>query len=398
MRAIIFLCLTAIVLATLPGTAEAMPAFARKYNMSCTVCHAPFPRLKDYGEEFAGNGFVLKDKDAPRYYADTGDPYLSLIRDLPLAIRFDGAAAFNTATEKDLDFQWPWVLKVLSGGAIAPHVAYYFYFFFSERGEVAGVEDAFVMFDDVFKTGLDVYLGQFQASDPLFKGELALTHEKYQIYGVRPGYSVVNLKYDRGIMLNYGFDSGTDVFVEVLNGNGIGEADAQRTYDNDEYKNFMGRVSQDLGDYVRIGGFGYWGKEKGLNPDADLNPEGVVHSNEIAMAGPDLTISLGPLEINGQYVWRKDSDPTMLCRSENEVVTTGGFAEAIFWPHADKSRWYAAGLFNWVESDDQKSLSYQTITGHAGYLLRTNLRLTAEYTYDLENEESRAQIGFSTGF
>ena len=40
-----------------------IPAFARKYNMSCKVCHSPFPKLKPYGEDFAGNGFVLKDKD-----------------------------------------------------------------------------------------------------------------------------------------------------------------------------------------------------------------------------------------------------------------------------------------------------------------------------------------------
>ena len=49
-------------------TLDAMPAFARKYQMSCKTCHSPFPKLKPYGEEFAGNGFVLKDKEAPRYY------------------------------------------------------------------------------------------------------------------------------------------------------------------------------------------------------------------------------------------------------------------------------------------------------------------------------------------
>ena len=29
-----------------PLDAEAIPAFARKYKVSCTTCHAPFPRLK----------------------------------------------------------------------------------------------------------------------------------------------------------------------------------------------------------------------------------------------------------------------------------------------------------------------------------------------------------------
>ncbi|MBI5808112.1 MAG: hypothetical protein HZA74_06885 [Ignavibacteriales bacterium] len=65
----------------------AIPAFARKYNMSCQTCHSPFPKLKPYGDEFAGNGFVLADKDAPRYFVETGDDQLSLIRDIPLAMR-----------------------------------------------------------------------------------------------------------------------------------------------------------------------------------------------------------------------------------------------------------------------------------------------------------------------
>ena len=60
---------------------RAIPAFARKYSMSCTTCHAPFPAFKPYGDEFAGNGFVLKDKDAPRYTVETGDDNLALIRD-----------------------------------------------------------------------------------------------------------------------------------------------------------------------------------------------------------------------------------------------------------------------------------------------------------------------------
>ncbi|MCK7518582.1 MAG: hypothetical protein MZV64_13105 [Ignavibacteriales bacterium] len=40
---------------------------------------------------------------------------------------------------------------------ITKNIAYYFYFFFSERGEVAGIEDAFVMFNDLFGSDLDLY-------------------------------------------------------------------------------------------------------------------------------------------------------------------------------------------------------------------------------------------------
>ena len=41
---------------------NAVPAFARQHEFSCTTCHKPFPRLKDYGEEFAGNAFIIGNR------------------------------------------------------------------------------------------------------------------------------------------------------------------------------------------------------------------------------------------------------------------------------------------------------------------------------------------------
>jgi hypothetical protein len=36
-----------------PGKGQAIPAFARQYNMSCAVCHVAVPRLNSFGEQFA---------------------------------------------------------------------------------------------------------------------------------------------------------------------------------------------------------------------------------------------------------------------------------------------------------------------------------------------------------
>lgn len=84
------LLLSTILLFLLASEAWSIPAFARKYSISCKVCHNPFPRLKPYGDEFANNGYVIKDKETPRYNIETGDDMLSLLRELPIAIRFDG--------------------------------------------------------------------------------------------------------------------------------------------------------------------------------------------------------------------------------------------------------------------------------------------------------------------
>ncbi|MBN2227581.1 MAG: hypothetical protein JW763_09465 [candidate division Zixibacteria bacterium] len=366
-------------------TANAVPAFARKYNMSCTTCHAPFPRLKAYGDEFAGNGFVLKDQDAPRYFVGTGDEHLDLIRDFPIAARFEGFIKHETVTDREADFTSPYNLKLISGGALTKDIAYYFYFFLSERGEVAGIEDAYIMFNNLFNSELDVYLGQFQVSDPLFKREVRLSYEDYLIYKTKVGESGVNLAYDRGAMLTYGFPGGTDIIVEILNGNGIGEADDFRVYDNDKYKNFAGRISQDIGDYLRIGGFGYFGKEKS------------DYTNEIWMAGGDMTAGNDKVELNVQYLERRDDNPEFAEVKPSEVETRGGLAELIVMPDGERSRWYAVALYNKVDSDIDDN-DYESITAHVGHVLRTNIRLILEDTYDIENEENRAVVGFVVGF
>src|SRR5688500_10301345 len=79
------------VLATVPHEAAALeiPAFARKYGVSCATCHMPVPRLNAVGEAFAANGFEFAPGEESRDTIATGDPLLRLQRNLPLAIRYD---------------------------------------------------------------------------------------------------------------------------------------------------------------------------------------------------------------------------------------------------------------------------------------------------------------------
>src|SRR3990172_8143666 len=79
----------AIAVTTLPTTASAIPAFARKYRVSCATCHAPVPRLNATGEAFAANGFEFAIGEEPRDTIGTGDPLLRLMNAIPLAVRYD---------------------------------------------------------------------------------------------------------------------------------------------------------------------------------------------------------------------------------------------------------------------------------------------------------------------
>ncbi len=378
-------CLTFI----MPLDADAIPAFARRYKISCTTCHAPIPKLKPYGDEFAGNGFIMLENEKARDYISAGDDLLWLNRDFPLGIRFDSYAVYDEDQDVDKDLQTPWGIKILSGGTLYKNIGYYFYFYFSERGEVAGIEDAYIHFDNVFSTPLDIMVGQFQTSDPLMKRELRLTFEDYVFYKTRFGESRTNLAYDRGVMMVYGLEkTGTDLIGLVVNGNGKAEAGDDKKFDDDAFKNFGFRVSQAIGDFMSIGGYYYKGKEKDVSL-AWNNPE-----NEITYFGPDINIGIGPIEFTAQYMEREDSNPFFLSQGKS-YKSKGTIAEVIYAPQLDRSRFYFTGLYNKIDSELYK---YETATLSGTYLLARNLRLIAEYTRDLEYDLNRLTLGMVSGF
>jgi len=385
---VLFFALTLV----LPPESQAIPAFARRYKISCTTCHAPIPKLKPYGDEFAGNGFIMVENEKARDYVSAGDDLLWLNKDFPIAVRFDAYALFDDKTSVDKDLQMPWGLKFMSGGTLYKSIGYYFYFYLSERGEVAGIEDAYVHFNNVFGTPLDIMVGQFQTSDPLMKRELRLTFEDYVFYKKRFGEANANLAYDRGIMVTYGIEkTGTDLVAMVVNGNGKGEAGADKKFDDDKYKNFGFRVKQAIGDFLSLGVFIYQGKEK----HADALG---TYTLSMKYIGPDINLVLGPFEITSQYLVRHDkSDNPVDPHSRGTSFSRGNITEIIFAPQLDRSRFYLTGLYNWIDSD-WDNYRYETATISGTYLVARNLRLIAEFTRDLEYDLNRFTLGMVSGF
>ncbi|HEY9515668.1 MAG TPA: hypothetical protein VIQ74_08325 [Gemmatimonadaceae bacterium] len=407
--------LTAVLLVASADRAEAIPAFARKYKVSCNVCHAPVPRLNAFGERFANNGFEFAPGEQPRDTIATGDPLLRLQQDLPLAVRFDAyisTLSKRTGGQVVVDQKLPWTVKVLSGGQVADKISYYVYFLASERGAVAGLEDAYIQFTDIAGSGVSVLAGQFQVSDPLFKRELRLEYEDYQPYRVRVGDTRADLTYDRGVMALWSPRAGTDVAVELVNGQGLSSASTALEYDRDGFKNVALRLSQDVGP-LRLGAFGYYGKEKA---------RGV--SSRIRVFGPDGTIGLGTIgELNFQLYRRWDDDPFLgRCAPGSpcpggatapfETTVDAAMAEVILWPTGVNGRWWVTGLWNWIdadapvvslrlgEQDDAPGFLTRYHTGGAGlhYVLRRNIRLLGEGTWNFERDQARLVTGVSLAF
>jgi hypothetical protein len=380
------------------SSAHAIPSFARKYKVSCNLCHDPAPRLNAFGEQFAANGFEFVPAEPPRDTINTGDELLRLLRRIDIAFRFDAYASLAEPVGRErtaMDLQTPYNIKVLSGGPVADRISYYLYFFLSERGEVAGLEDAYLQFTDIANSGVSVIAGQFQVSDPLFKRELRLQYEDYQPYRVRVGHARADLTYDRGFFATYSPWNGSDLSFMVVNGQGLREAGGDRLYDRDHLKNLALHYSQELGP-LRLGAFGYWGRERA---------EG--QTDRILIWGPDATLSpVRQMEVNLQYLRREDTNPLLAAGGRSSVVNSA-FGEVIVGPLGTESRWFVTGLYNWIDAD-QPLLSlrlgeqdtstgflerYHAAAGGVHYLLNRNVRLMGEAGWDIERERPR----FTTG-
>lgn len=381
-----------------PKDATAIPPFARKYRVTCRLCHNPFPTLTDFGEQFAGNGFRMAFDEEPRDTIATGDDLLTLPASLPLGLRLDAYAQLYANGKAVTDFQMPYTLKLLSGGTLGKKLSYYIYFLLAERGAVAGVEDAFLYWNDMFDAPVDLAVGQFQVSDPMFKRELRLEVLDYAIYKVLVGLQPANLTYDRGFMAIANV-AGFTITGTVINGDGVPEANDLLRYDNDANKNLFGHISRDLGRHARVGLMGYSGHQDG---DAYGAPG---QSNAITMWGADATLGAGLLQLNLQYIARTDTEADFI-PGEATVDTKGGFAEVLARPPG--SRWYGYGLYNYIEASapvlNVKTGAplgleeYESIAFGGGYLVYRNFRLFGEYGYEFGSALNRLTAGFSTAF
>ena len=109
-------CTGMLVLATFSRDAEAIPAFARKYETACITCHATFPRLTALGEAFRLNGYRMPGGDE------------LYVKDEPVSL---GAKAYkqvfpNAVWPSDIPGMPPLALRVAmnyagnTGGGVTP--------------------------------------------------------------------------------------------------------------------------------------------------------------------------------------------------------------------------------------------------------------------------------------
>ena len=419
----VFFFLLILIVLMIPTKSEALPAFARTYNMSCIACHAAFPRLNEFGEQFVSDNYRLPNwKDST---VETGDEMLALPDSVPLALR---TQAFVQAREAetidiingdtisaDTDFQSPYLIKLLSSAPLSDHISYYFYAIFAEKGDNGSVivEDAWFSHDDVFGSEISLMLGQFQVSDLMFPRETRLTFQDFMVY------RMAGLTYDRGTI--FGYTAGpVDLSLGLVNGNGISENHTinspgykrpDHLFDNNSGKAVFGRVGGDIAG-VNLGLFGYSGTQK----------------NATGIAGTDSgdrdtdKVSYG-VDLSGKFGYKTYWFAQLLQNDWDEFISTNtkyswfGSFVGVDYIHSD--HWAYSLLYNYADANDLKNtdtvyegIDINSITLSASYYFMRNVKGVIEVNLDLLDTvdqngtywtghltgENYALIGFDAAF
>lgn len=352
----------ALGLALIAADARAIPAFSRQYTVSCATCHAAFPRLNSFGEQFRAANYRLPNwRDTT---LDTGDEMLALPKSLPAAIRAQAYVQARTAEEIDpasgptgnaarSDVQAPYLIKLISSAPLSEHISYYFYGIFAEKGGngTTLIEDAWFRYDDLFGTKVGMQLGQFQISDLMFPRELRLTFNDYMVY------RLAGITYDRGVLFDREFGA-ANLALGFSNGNGIeqnfainspGYLRPDAMFDNDTEKTAFGRAGVKLGG-VSAGLFGLHGSQAsgsaapgafGAQPGARKTTKRVLGLDLSGEAG-------GKFYWYAQGLWSRwdaflDADPS------RNIRWWGAFAGL---DYVRDARWVFSILYNTARAGD----------------------------------------------
>jgi hypothetical protein len=409
-----------------PAT-QAMPAFARQYDMSCAACHDAFPRLNAFGEHFRDSNFRLPNWRTQNT-VDTQDDMLVLPKFPPLAIRAQAyvqarqgenvdPVSGTSAADSEADFQAPYLIKLLSSAPLSDHITYYFYGIFAEKGGNGEtlIEDAWFRHDDAFGSGVGTMLGQFQLSDLMFPREIRLTFQDFM------AYRMAGITYDRGVILDRGFGP-FDLALGAVNGNGItdnftvnspGYRRADAMFDNDTRKNVFGRVGVDVGTIMTVGVFGLAGEQKSITGLLAGTAAGTRDTDK-RIVGLDLSGSIGAkTHWFVQGLWNEwdgfiDTNPGM------NYKWFGGFAgvDYVHSPH-----WAYSLLVNYADAQDldgsgtvYEGINMRTVTLAAPYYFMRNVKGVIEVTGDFlaadsdadfvghESKEGYVLVGFDAAF
>ncbi|HET6464113.1 MAG TPA: hypothetical protein VFH55_00700 [Nitrospiria bacterium] len=436
-RILIALLASLIFLLSIPLTAKqalAIPAFARKYNLPCSVCHVPaFPKLNDFGNQFRDHGYQLGgETDLPTNDTLTNGYWPVAFRTTvgyqasSLSKVDNGSGGTTSLNTGGFGFTG---LDILSFGTLARDISFGVVFTpgLGSAGFGSGsslddsdLESAFLKVDNIVGSDylVNLKVGKYELDVPFSEKRSPTLDTPFVMYHYVPGTPYRTILEepaptgyanpdDFGIGDN---QSGLEIagskatpgdgfFRYSLNAISNSNVNADATGGGHRL-NFYGHVTQSIGGYgivsgQRVGLFGAYGVAPTSATSAcPAGGCGAVARDGAAFyrAGLDVSVTaLNQFNIFGAYMHAKDSQKMFSSQgiaNAQDADWSGGFLEVDYTP-TQLAKWLFSYRYDMVQNSQQGdpafSNSFNDVSSHT-LLARYNFNISARVDTTLHLE------------
>jgi hypothetical protein len=306
--------------------AEAIPAFARRYQTSCTTCHSIAPRLNAFGVAFRNNGYRIPPNDeafvkvpdvplgAPawkRVWPDAmwpgGIPGLP-----PVAFRIINDVVVDGDQPARVDFDFPHEFEILAAGTAGDGISFLAEVEVMSRPAtseaVVSIERMFVQFDQLGGTTLaNLAVGRFEMrAVPFSRYHRRQTPSDLLAFDFRSPADGIHFRRPQmglefwGAKSGPGGRGGVEYAVGVVNGTGP-------LADTSTAKDVYARAA------YKFGGFGVTGS----SADAEPLPQATAWRDDSIRLGVSSYVGTGRFTLGQDRFWRIGGDADVFVRDLN---------------------------------------------------------------------------------
>jgi len=432
------LCSFALLLIWPWPKAEAIPAFARKYQTSCQTCHIAYPKLNPFGVAFRLRGYHLPDETEDQIKEEPvslGAPAYKKVwprtvwpSDMPGTVPLSLGTIFQDVTQRTTeegesttiknDLHFPEEVAILSGGTLGESLSFFGEIVFaSEAGEVGiELEHAQANFNGPFGSGhaFNLKVGRFmpELAQSFGHGSVLTSEGPASIFGFAPisahGGSKIGSEEGAGIALPEGVD-GLEAYG-ILNhrllysvgfSNGLGPG--VDSVDGNSAKDVYGRVAYKMGGlpfdgegYVdsdknwselsfQLGAFVYHGN--GRNVFFSGDEEGnLLEDRSFTRLGVDANLYIKDLNLITGYVNGRDE----IAEYVDSAPDVGKFIYNTWFLEGDYVLlpWLQPAVrYEWLDPANKDASNFKRIVPNLTALVRANVKAYLEYQRNLDEND-----------
>jgi hypothetical protein len=437
--------------------ANAIPAFARKYQTACSTCHNDFPQLNDFGEAFWKNGFKFPKDDETLVKEPPvllGAPALREVfpnaiypGELPgtVPIGFRYAGFLNYANKRPpivpftprTDLFAPDAFVLVGAGSFGTRLSFWIDDDVSVNGSGAegGLGDGYLKVNDIGhyiglpKDALNVRFGQFELRLP-FTQARTINPTSYDVYDQAAAAGTLGTtdnpfifgEPQRGIEIGgYPNDGNFEWAVAAVNGNNGDPASRnskdiyarvaqQFNLDRDKQMRKEVQAAGPTGprDHtsIRLGTFYYYGRNA-LNIGNTLFEDfGTIHEPFYRVGGDVRFKFRNNFKLYGLVMYGRDQNlipntETLTLEHGTPITFTGGFGQAEYWVYPwliGIMRYDGVNSFADLANGASRFQTRNRFSPGVQFLVRENIKAIFEYQRRWQESAEAARFFRQNGF